>query len=49
MSVRSSANASLSRMPVHASSPISVSIVTARSGGSSVLAAAIIAATSAAV
>jgi len=41
MSARSSANASLTRRPVQASSPINVSMVTARSGGRSVLAAAI--------
>jgi hypothetical protein len=49
MSARSSANASLSRMPVHASSPISVCIVAPRSGGNSVPAAFIIALTCASV
>jgi hypothetical protein len=41
MSARSNANASLTRSPVQASSPISVSVVAARSGGLSVLAAPI--------
>jgi hypothetical protein len=41
MSARSSANASPSRRPVHANSPISVSIVAARSAGRNVRVAAI--------
>jgi hypothetical protein len=47
MSARSSPNASLTRRPVQASSPTNVSMVAARSGGLSVLAAVISAAISA--